>query len=154
MRTDTMCLFLVNKEYYVAACDMKYAISVFQAQTEGDSVGSIEAVGTVIVEDKSPEVISGKDIRRHQIVLTNHDERFIAGLEEISEYFSRVKPEETMEHDSYEAEDLPNGLNIDDAVKERMRQALETANGNGKIAAKLMGISERTLYRWKHKYNL
>lgn len=153
MKTKETGLFLADKEYYVAANSMEDAVRVFKAQTD-DMIGSIEAVGTVIVEDKSPAVISGKEIRRHQLAITNHGERLIAGLEKMNEDFSRVKPEETMDHDPYEAEDLPDGLNIDDAVKERMRQALETANGNGKIAAQLMGISERTLYRWKHKYNL
>ena len=33
-------------------------------------------------------------------------------------------------------------------------KALEKHNGNRKLAAEEMGISERTLYRWIEKYHL
>jgi two-component system response regulator HydG len=45
-------------------------------------------------------------------------------------------------------------VNVEDAERELVIQALDKAVGNRKKAAKLLGIGERTLYRKLDKYGL
>ena len=52
----------------------------------------------------------------------------------------------TMEADAQEIAE-PENLNITDWNKKSLEKALERCNGNRKEAAKLLGISDRTLYR-------
>ena len=148
MKTKTIGLFLADKEYYVAADSMEDAVRVFKAQTAGETIGSIETVCTVVVEDQSPAVVTGEEIR-HRFVHTNRGERLIACLEKMREEFVRVKPEET-----FEVEDLPSDLSLEDAMKERVKAALEKAEGNRKIAADMLGVSERSIYRWIKQFGL
>ena len=45
-------------------------------------------------------------------------------------------------------------LSVDEAMKERIRRALELSDGNRKVAAEKVGLSERTLYRKIKEYGL
>lgn len=47
-----------------------------------------------------------------------------------------------------------DSLRIDDAMKEKIIRALEKAQGNRKVAAEMVGISERSLYRKIKEYGL
>lgn len=47
-----------------------------------------------------------------------------------------------------------DSLRIDDVMKEKIIRALEKAQGNRKVAAELVGISERSLYRKIKEYGL
>jgi DNA-binding NtrC family response regulator len=47
-----------------------------------------------------------------------------------------------------------NSVNVEDAERELVMQALDKSSGNRKKAAKLLGIGERTLYRKLDKYGL
>jgi DNA-binding NtrC family response regulator len=45
-------------------------------------------------------------------------------------------------------------LSVDEAMKEKIRRALELSDGNRKVAAEKVGLSERTLYRKIKEYGL
>ena len=45
-------------------------------------------------------------------------------------------------------------LSVDEAMKEKIRRALELSGGNRKVAAEKVGLSERTLYRKIKEYGL
>lgn len=66
-------------------------------------------------------------------------------------------PEETV-RSTRETEDiLPDeeaSLRIEDGEKERIKRALELSQGNRKVAAEKVGLSERTLYRKIKEYGL
>jgi DNA-binding NtrC family response regulator len=47
-----------------------------------------------------------------------------------------------------------DSLRIDDVMKERIIRALEKSQGNRKVAAEMVGISERSLYRKIKEYGL
>ena len=53
-----------------------------------------------------------------------------------------------------EAVDIKEGLSVEDDEKERMKQALQQANGNKKKAAELLGISDRSFHKKMVKYNI
>ena len=67
----------------------------------------------------------------------------------MSDDFSRVKPNET-----FYVEDIPAELSIEDAMKERVKAALEKEQGNRKSAANMLGVSERSVYRWIKQFGL
>ena len=48
----------------------------------------------------------------------------------------------------------PQDLSLRKSNLEIIEKALEKHGGNRKLAAREVGISERTLYRWIEKYNL
>ena len=53
-----------------------------------------------------------------------------------------------------EAVDIKEGLSVEDDEKERMKQALQQANGNKKKAAELLGISDWSFHKKMVKYNI
>ena len=59
------------------------------------------------------------------------------------------------EVEEVQAEDIEdNNLRVDDSERELIRRALEQTGGNRKVAAALLGRSERTLYRKIKEYGL
>ena len=56
--------------------------------------------------------------------------------------------------DAESAEEIEASLRVDDSEKELIRKALEASGGNRKVAADMLGRSERTLYRKIKEYGL
>ena len=52
------------------------------------------------------------------------------------------------------AEDIEECLSVEEAERERMKQALQQAKGNKKKAAELLGISDRSFHNKMVKYNI
>ena len=50
--------------------------------------------------------------------------------------------------------EIPTDFTIGETERELIRKALEKANGNRKVAAEILGIAERTIYRKMKAYNL
>ena len=43
---------------------------------------------------------------------------------------------------------------IDAVTEEALRKALKASRGSVRVAASILGISERTVYRWMARYNV
>ena len=62
--------------------------------------------------------------------------------------------EEIPSRDTEEIVPIDENLSVDEAMKEQIRRALELSDGNRKVAAEKLGLSERTLYRKIKEYGL
>jgi DNA-binding NtrC family response regulator len=64
-----------------------------------------------------------------------------------------VMPNEDPEEQDFMEEEIPQNLSIREMSRELMEKVLKKHNGNRKLAASELGISERTLYRKIKKVN-
>ena len=128
MRTNIVSLYLVNEIFYIAGSSIENAIAIFKERYAATKVKGIKYIGSVIIQALDSPVADGTELLEWQ----------------------HVDPESII----LKPEDTASDLDIEDAEKNLVRMALERSEGKRAEAAKLLGISERTIYRKMKEYNL
>lgn len=156
---------LKNLAEQIAVIEMDHQIS---ADTLRKYLPAEENQQSIILRNPAQE--TGKDYSHEIGILYNMVMQNKKDLEELKQVIAGQKTivrdseipvfrdtEEAI-HPSRDPEDIlpveEDSLRIDDAMKEKIIRALEKAQGNRKVAAEMVGISERSLYRKIKEYGL
>lgn len=95
---------------------------------------------------ESTRILNGLGREGWELVQVNGQTAYLK--RELSDKYGDAPDYQTVE----EIHDEP--VNIEELEKQSICRAMEKAAGNRKVAAELLGISERTIYRKMKEYNI
>jgi len=152
---------LKNLAEQIAVIEMDHQIS---ADTLRKYLPAEENQQSIVLRNPTQE--TGKDYSHEIGILYNMVMQNKKDLEELKATL-KTTPRETGIPEYRDTEDIlpsrdpediipieEDSLRIDDVMKERIIRALEKSQGNRKVAAEMVGISERSLYRKIKEYGL